>query len=213
MKTRIIIVASLVATIFAPGSCLGQNGSGVLQVTFDEPPTLRPGAGIHLQEYFEAGMWFGRMPGSDGFGRQWTGDPRDPDNGTIAFLQATLGDTLSFGTNDTAFGLFSVDLAEYSTVVPDPVTVRFVGYRHDGSIVTSEVTTDGIMDGTGPLTDFQTFFFGPEFSNLDRVEIPTSGWSLDNLVVLVPEPGTWALIMAGGLLFGARHFRKGDTAQ
>lgn len=109
------------------------------------------------------------------------------------------------------FALMSVDLAEYSTVVPNAVTVHFIGYRVDGSIVTQDFTTDGIIDGTGPIADFQTFHFGPEFSNLSRVEIPTFGWSLDNLVV-VPEPGTWGLILIGAvvaaILFRTRRRRQ-----
>ena len=105
------------------------------------------------------------------------------------------------------FSLLSVDLAEYSTVVPDAVTVHFIGYRVDGSIVTQDFTTDGIIDGTGPIADFQTFYFGPEFSNLIRVEIPTFPWSLDNLVV-VPEPGTWSLIILGAGV-ATILFRKG----
>ncbi len=52
-----------------------------------------------------------------------------------------------------------------------------------------------IKTSTGPLADFQTLYFGPEFSGLVQVRIPTYGWSLDNLVVTIPEPS------AGGLLF------------
>jgi hypothetical protein len=81
--------------------------------------------------------------------------------------------------------------------VPYAVTVPFVGYRFDGSVVNTSFTTDGIIDGTGPIADFQTFYFGPEFSGLTRVEIPTYGWSLDNLYVSVPEPGTVALMIFG----------------
>ena len=63
---------------------------------------------------------------------------------------------------------------------------------------TSDLTTDGVMDGTGPLADFQNFHFGPEFTCLDRVEVPSYGWCLDNLVVSVPEPATWGLWFLGG---------------
>ena len=121
-----------------------------------------------------------------GFGRVGSNPPSElPDNGT-AYLQAALGDSLMLRfTNGSPFNLMSVDLAEYSTVVPDARTVHFVGYRADGSIVTQDFTTDGIIDGTGPVADFQTFYFGPEFSGLSRVEIPTYAWSLDNPVVVV----------------------------
>ena len=84
--------------------------------------------------------------------------------------------------------------------MPNAVTVHFVGYRQDGTIVTADLTTDGVIDGTGPLADFQTFQFGPEFSGLTRVEIPTYGWSLDNLVLSVPEPSSVSLLFVGGLV-------------
>ena len=133
--------------------------------------------------------------------------PARPDDGS-SYLQAGLGSTLMFQFSiGSPFALLSVDLAEYSTVVPDARTVHFIGYRFDGSIVTQDFTTDGIIDGTGPGVDFETFHFGPEFSGLTRVEIPTFGWSLDNLVV-VPEPGTWSLIILGAGV-ATILFRKG----
>jgi len=132
-----------------------------------------------------------------------------PDNGS-AYLQAGSGSTLKFSfLNGSVFDLLSVDLAEYSTVVPDAVTVRFVGYRQDGSTVMADFITDGIIDGTAPQADFQTFNFGTQFSQLTRVEIPTDGWSLDKLVVSVPEPGSEALLVLGiaALVFN-RRFRR-----
>ncbi|MCO5053951.1 MAG: hypothetical protein M9920_16865 [Verrucomicrobiae bacterium] len=111
-------------------------------------------------------------------------------------------------TNGSSFNLVAVDLAEYSTVVPDAVTVPFYGYRADGSVVFTSFTTDGIIDGTGPLADFQTFYFGAEFSNLLRVEIPTQNWTLDNLVISIPEPSSLALVLcAGALWLAARGIR------
>ena len=144
-------------------------------------------------------MWFrplGVVGPGNGFSRSGGGISFFPENGT-AYLAAPLGSSLVFSFLDgSVFDLVSVDLAEYSTTVPAAATFPFVGYRSDGSVVNASFTTDGIIDGTGPVADFQTFYFGPEFSGLTRVEIPTFGWSLDNLVV-VPEPGAWSLIILG----------------
>jgi hypothetical protein len=187
-------------------------GQGTLQITFDGPPIIAPGTGIFVTNYSESGMLFQPLPGSDGFGRRKAAtdmsDP-DPDDGT-AYLQAPLGSTLLFSFTDSSlFSLVSVDLAEYSTVVPDPATVQFIGYYTDGSTVTSSFTTDGIIDGTGPLADFQTFYFdSKDWSGLTRVEIPSFGWSLDNLVVAVPEPSAGALLLLGSLALGALKWRK-----
>jgi hypothetical protein len=55
------------------------------------------------------------------------------------------------------------------------------------------------------LADFETFYFDKEWTDLTRVEIPTYGWSLDNLVVAtIPEPATRALLLTGGLLLWKR---------
>jgi hypothetical protein len=165
-----------------------------------------PGTGKIVQQYDEAGLWFAPVAGSDGFTRMGGGILGYPDNGT-AYVQASLGESLRFGTDDgTSFGVAAVDLAEYSDVVRSPVTVHFVGYRHDGSVVTEDITTAGVFDGTAPV--FQTFYFSPGFSGLDRVEIPYHGWSLDNLVLSVPEPAPcrWVLLAAG--LLGLRSWRK-----
>ena len=82
-----------------------------------------------------------------------------PENGST-YIAAGLGASFMFSALDgSAFNLLSVDLAEYSTAVPNAVTVPFVGYRLDGSVVNASFTSDGIIDGTGPLADFQTFYF------------------------------------------------------
>lgn len=137
------------------------------------------------------------------------GNSFSPENST-AYLQAGLGSSLMFSLLDgRTFDLISVDIAEYSTLFPNPLTVHFIGYRSDGSIVTTDLTTDGVIDGTGPLADFQTFYFDSRFSNLSRVEIPTTGWSLDNLIITpVPEPGSAVLIVLGGSLLGILRWRN-----
>jgi len=114
-----------------------------------------------------------------------------------------------FGRYDGyVFNMLAVDLAEYSTVKPEAVTVRFVGYRAEGYIVTTNLTTDGIFDGGGSIADFETLYFGPEFSNLIRVEIPTFGWSLDNLRLSVPEPTAASLEIVGFTLWRLFRGRK-----
>lgn len=191
------------------GLLLQAHGQGTLQITFDGPPVPLPGTSAAVQAYGESGVWFLPIPGSISFGRRGS-NPRDgwPDNGS-AYVQAGLGDSLMFGLDaGSSFRLLSVDLAEFSTLYAEPVMVRFTGYFADGSSVTTDLVTDGIIDGTGPLADFQTFYFGPEFSNLMRVEIPTFGWSLDNLVIAIPEPGTGALVIFGGALLGFRFIKR-----
>ena len=66
----------------------------------------------------------------------------------------------------------------------------------------------GIMDGTGPLADFQTFYFGSEFAGVYLVKIPAYGWSLDNLRIFVPEPGTGALLVVGAALLSIPFLKR-----
>jgi len=180
-----------------------------LTVTFDGPPPQPPGSAYLIQSYSESGVWFRPIPGTDGFGRRGSSpDPWWPDNGTACVL-AGLGDSLMFGLDDgSSFDPVSVDLAEWSTAYPEPVTVPFVGYRRDGSTVTASLTTDGIIDGTGPLADFQTLSFPSEFTGVYQVRIPAYGWSLDNLVLWVPEPGTGPVLGLGAALLGVRSLRR-----
>jgi hypothetical protein len=202
---------SALSLICASSKCLGQ---GTLNITFDGAPFQPPGTSYYVQQYFESGMWFrplGVVGPGNGFSRLGGGRTARPENGT-AYIAAALGDSLLFSfLTGSSFDLVSVNLAEYSTVVPNAVTVPFVGYRQDGSVVTTSFTTDGIIDGTGPLADFQTFHFGPEFTGLTRVEIPAYGWSLDNLFITVPEPSSAAILIfstVGFCLQAARRQQK-----
>ena len=197
---------------FALVQCFGQGT--FTQIAFDGPPPQPPGTQYIVQRYDEAGMSFTPIdPNAPfaGFARNGGGISGFPENGT-AYVQAGVASTFKFSSiNGFFFDLVSVDLAEYSIGFQQPVAVQFVGYKPDGSTVTTEFVTDGIIDGTGPLADFQTFDFGPEFSGLNRVEIPTVLWSLDNLVVAqggVPEPGTETLVTVGAELLGLRLLRR-----
>lgn len=208
--------ATMMALLFFLVRCHGQGTLEPLHITFDGSPSVAPGTAISVQYYFESGIVFQAI-GSPGPGNTFTrhggGISTSPDNGT-AYVRTALGQSLTFNFADgSLFNVDSVDLAEYSTVVPNAATVHFVGYHPDGSTVTMDWTTDGIIDGTGPLADFQTFSFRGAFTGLSRVEIPTYGWSLDNLMVSrrIPEPAPGALLVAGILLLGVlgRGGRKG----
>ena len=186
------------------------HGQGT--ITFDGPPVINPDSAIFVKQYYESGLSFTPInPMGTGFVRVGAQPSLQglPDNGT-SYLQALLGSSLMFSsTNGSLFDLFSVDLAEYSTVLSNATTVHFVGYQQDGTIVTTDFITDGIIDGTGPLADFQTFFFpAKDWTGLTRVEIPFPRWSLDNLVLSIPEPTTGSLLLLGGAILWTRGLSR-----
>jgi hypothetical protein len=181
-----------VMLILSPLRSLGQ---GTLHITFDGPPFQVPGSQILVQQYLEQGMYFRPIPGTDGFARSWTNRSAIwPDNGT-PYVQTGMGDSLLFSYLDgPAFGLVSVDVAGFSTVLPN-FTITFVGYFPDGSTVNTSFSGSGIS--------FQTYYFDPEWAyGLTRVEVPNHTWSLDNLVVVIPEPATGMLLIFGALAVG-----------
>jgi hypothetical protein len=199
------LLGAVVTLVLSFCTAVAQGTFKPVTVIFDGPPLQPPGTARLVQYYNESGVWFVPIPGTDGFTRRG-GSPTSfwPDNGT-ACLQAGTGDSLMFGVDEGSdFGLVSVDLAEWSTAYPQAVSVPFVGYRRDGSTVTETLTTDGIIDGTGPLADFQTLYFGSQFTGVYRVEIPSYGWFLDNVVLSIPEPRTGALGGLGATLLGVR---------
>ncbi len=203
-------MAALLLSVYAASA---QGTFESITVTFDGPPVLPPGTARVEQHYDESGVGFAPIPRTDGFGRRGSNPtPGWPDNGT-AYVQASLGDSLMFGLDDgSSFDPVSVDLAEYSAVVRDPITVHFVGYRQDGTVLTDDLTTAGIFNGVAPV--FTNFTFDPGFSGLVRVEIPTIAWSLDNLTLRrsVPEPGIGALVGVGVAVLGIRRLGRKSPA-
>jgi len=202
---------------------VGSYGQGTLQITFEGPPVQPPDSAYSITNYSESGMLFlgtlltnGPLPTFSHFVRNGGGIPYFPDDGS-AYLQRGPSTLMFSFTNDFVFGLLSVDLAEWSTDYSNkPATIPFIGFEQDGSTVTNVFTTDGIIDGTGPLADFQTFYF-TNFTDLTRVEIsgPTVpsdpllsvGWAMDNLVVNIPEPTVGGLLLLGALTLGSLKLR------
>ena len=170
-------------------------------VTFDGLPYVAPGSDIGVTYYYEAGVEFKPVVPNGLFGRAGGGRAGFPDNGT-AYILNGFGDSLAATLQSGGrFGLVAVDLSEFSTFYPVPRIVEFVGYRPDGTTVTTEFTTDGIIDGTGPLADFQSFYFDSRFADLLRIEVPTYRYALDNMVFsTIPEPSSYALMVLGATL-------------
>jgi len=184
-----------VVLLCAVGPCFAQ---GTMVFRFEVAPR---GTGIPVSSYTESGMHFWNPRGPQGLVLLGGGIPALPENGT-GYLCPSAGGTLAFSYNTspfhTFFGLVSFDLAESGTNLPGPVTLHVVAYGGQGLVVTDDVITDGINDGTGPLEDFETFNFGTRFANVYRIDIFSDRFSIDNIVVSgVPEPSASALALLG----------------
>ena len=179
-----------------------------MQFRFDVRP---PGTWITTSDYTESGMWFVNPYGPEGMALLGAGVSGAADNGT-GHLETSGGERLRFSfTNGMHFNLVSFDLAEDRTIV---VPFEVIGYKSMGVTVTESFTTDGIMDGPGGQADFQTFYFDSRFANVYEIDIITSRWALDNLVVSgVPEPSAGALVLLGAVCALGRRWGKGGKRQ
>jgi len=92
------------------------------------------------------------------------------------------------------FTLHAADLSEYSTVYASPRSVTFRGTTALGNTINHTVVTDGVIDGRGAATDFQTFTLPASFTDLTEIEVTGPPFMVDNLVVTLegqetpPEP-------------------------
>jgi hypothetical protein len=173
-------IAGLVVSSNAYLNVVRPTNGTLIHLSFD-PPSL-PRGSMHRSSYTESGFTFWT---SNGLAHTDSASSSAvPSNGT-AFLQflANQAPMLITRPGGGTFDLWSVDLAEYSTVFPQPKAVTFRGTRADSSVVFQTFTTDGVIDGPGTLEDFQTFHFNVGFTNLVRVEVLQPLFSMDNLVV------------------------------
>lgn len=153
---------------------------GTRIITFDAPGFLG-GQGSYNPYMEEQNMVIGT---SSGLVLEGASTSSSPNNGTLNVRPLSAGLNLKH-REGLPFTILAWDLSEYSTVYAVPKTVVFTGHKVDGSTVTQSFTTDGIIDGSGPLDDFQTFTFHSSFTNLTKVVANTSTFKADNFAVIV----------------------------
>ncbi len=109
-----------------------------------------------------------------------------PDNGSNYLRVLESDESVSFAHREgLPFRANSIDLSEYSTVFDSPKTVLITGYKAEGSTVSQTFVTDGVIDGTGALSDFETFAFGEDFGDLIRLEVKSYPVQLDNVSLTI----------------------------
>jgi hypothetical protein len=161
---------------------------------------------------------------------QFANNSAKVDNGsTYIVVQGDLrGDPISQTTfsriGGTPFALTSLDFAEWQSDIPGshayPQQITVTGNRLGGGTVSAILLPDGIFDGPGGLTDFQTRSFDPQWTNLTSVVLLGTGattgtlnyFAIDNIVIAdasVPEPASLSLLGVGAacMLRRRRHNR------
>lgn len=147
--------------------------------------------------------------------------PACASNGTRTLLAAgsafSLSDVVTMSRNGGGtFMLTGLDAGEmFSRVLQYSATqVNYVGTLAGTTVLSGALNLDGVNDGPGGLSDFQTFAINGIL--VDTIVFSgagdtggNNGFSLDNLSVtdaVVPEPGSFALLGLG--LLGVAGIRR-----
>jgi len=172
-------------------------------ITFDPPPCLT--CDSRMTHYEEDGVVF---TGSfSHYGMGISGNAENTSTGAVRFSPFSM---MSIQLSDgSTFSLDTVELAEFSDAFQgSQKTVTFTGRKPNNTTVSQDFIIDGLMGGSGSTTDYESFVFSDDFSNLIRVDINSTMFSMDNLNMnAVPVPAAAWLFISGilGLIVFARR--------
>ncbi len=132
-------------------------------------------------------------------------------NGTDWFAHDSTSVITMTEASNSLFNFNSFDLAEVF-IGQGSLSLTVTGFFSGGGSVSQVFVTDGINDGGGSLTDFETFALNSSFSNLTSVTFSGVNYGLDNLVVnesvSVPETTNIAFLVLGTLSTAALKRKK-----
>lgn len=94
------------------------------------------------------------------------------------------------------FSLYGFDGGESFSTMPDKWATHIVveGRRSTGKAMTEVFDLDGVNDGMGPLTDYQSFTLHRKFTNVSSVRfyglggVDVSEFTIDNVIVKPSPP-------------------------
>ena len=168
------------------GQRLAEWPAGARLITFDKPGFM--GGPFEFNPSMEEQGFVFYLASSYMYleGPPYSGSAFIPNNGTMqARFSTAQRPTLIYHRDNLPFTVYSVDLAEYSTGTQPNNSILCVGHKTNGATVSCTLYLDGVIDGSGPLADFETFAFPADFTDLASLELPESGYSLDNMIALV----------------------------
>ena len=162
-------------------------------ITFDPPYCIT--CDVTLTRYEEDGVLF-----TGYFSQYGMGIPDTAANESDGAVRLSNQDRMSIQLSDgSAFSIETLDLAEFSFALPgEQQTVTFTGLKSNDTWVSQDFLIDGLIDGNGNISDYETFVFSPEFTNLKQVDINSTMFSMDNLnITAIPVPAAALLFISG----------------